>query len=59
MAISKYVCPHCKREFPGRYWGIPNRYGSFGTVPMKGIARANFERHKRACQRKSKTVTCL
>jgi hypothetical protein len=54
MAIVRYVCPFCKKEFPGCYWVIPNRYGSFGSVPMKGLALANFDRHKRACREKQK-----
>lgn len=51
---NRYVCPFCLRKFPYWYWGVPNRAGSFGTVIMTGLARANFKRHKDACERKQK-----
>lgn len=47
-----YTCPTCKREFPVRYWGVRGRTSDLGTREMTGLARANFERHKRACKSK-------
>jgi len=45
-----YVCPFCKREFPRWYWGILTHAGNLGTKKIRGLARANFNRHKNACK---------
>jgi hypothetical protein len=47
-----YKCPHCQKEFTAWYWGVSGRAGGAGTIKKPGLARANFERHKRACYKK-------
>ena len=47
---NKFICPYCGRVFPGWYWDVPKRL--LGTIKMAGLARANFGRHKLACQPK-------
>lgn len=48
----KWVCPTCGKEFPRWYWGVTGKAGGMGTVRKPGLARANFNRHVRACREK-------
>lgn len=48
----RLVCPFCEREFPRWYWYVPYCVGALGIRKNKGLAYANFRRHKVACKRK-------
>lgn len=49
---AKLVCPFCGREFPRWYWYVPYCVGALGTRKNKGLAYANFRRHKEACEKR-------
>jgi hypothetical protein len=53
MAAFSYTCPFCGKEFQLWYWYIPNLPGHYKTITHRGLALANFNRHKRACGKKN------
>lgn len=58
--MNGYICPHCDRKFPEMYWGVSGRGGGYAIVAKPGLARANFNKHVKACkgaqQQKNKSV---
>lgn len=54
--MNKYICPHCEKEFPLWYWGVTGKMGGCGTVRKPGLAKANYDRHVKACKRKERLI---
>ncbi len=52
MTDKNYICPYCSIEFPRWYWGVSGRVGGYGSIKKPGLAKANFNRHKKACKRR-------
>lgn len=52
MGAFRHTCPFCGKEFPGWYWVYPRL--SLGSKANRGLARGNFNRHKRACEKKDR-----
>ncbi len=48
--MRNLICPYCRREFPKWYWYVPPSAGALGTRKNKGLALANFRRHRKACR---------
>jgi hypothetical protein len=55
-----HICPYCKKKFPLWYWGITGKTGGCGKIKKRGLARANFNRHKTSCSiRNPIKIVCL